>query len=169
LAFTALLKGVPTFPDEAGHMPGRYRCPFQPRCAVRRAHYGVSGDAVSSTTLASPSGHRGVSSRHSRARGCRGYCRRGIELKHTRRHLTCLSRHVRDGQRRAAQLVPDRCSNDRYWTRPRLLQSQLICRLAGVRRTRCARNELMLPTWSTAPVLRSRCSANGRACAAGAD
>ena len=42
LAFVALPKGIPIFPDEAGDMPGRYGCPFQPRCAVRRAHCGAS-------------------------------------------------------------------------------------------------------------------------------
>jgi TolB-like protein/Flp pilus assembly protein TadD len=46
LALAALLKDIPIFPDEAGDMPGRYGCPFQPRCAVRRAHCGVSWDGV---------------------------------------------------------------------------------------------------------------------------
>src|SRR6516164_1314144 len=36
-----LPKGIPIFPDEAGDTPGRYGSPFQPRCAVRRAHCGL--------------------------------------------------------------------------------------------------------------------------------
>lgn len=42
LAFAALLKSIPTLPDEAGDMRGRCRCPFQPCSAVRRGHCGVS-------------------------------------------------------------------------------------------------------------------------------
>src|SRR5262249_16344264 len=54
LPFAALLKGAPTFQDEAGDIPSRYGCPFQPRCVVRRAHYDVSRDGAFSTVTRVP-------------------------------------------------------------------------------------------------------------------
>src|SRR6516164_1504981 len=39
-------------------MPGRYGCPFQPRCAVRPAHCGVSWDGVFSTGRRVPRARR---------------------------------------------------------------------------------------------------------------
>ena len=41
-AVAPLLKSIPVSPDEAGGIPFRCGCPFQPRCAIGRTHCCVS-------------------------------------------------------------------------------------------------------------------------------